>query len=268
LHNRFVYVVMSQRAGGLAVGVNLNPDKLCNFDCLYCEVNRGEAGGDAGLNPEAMATELLHTLQAVQAGRLRQVAPYSKLPPELLQLRHVALSGDGEPTLCPQFAQAVQAVVHMRALGLFPFFKIVLLTNASVLDHSPVQAGLKYFTAEDEIWAKLDAGSQAHMNRINRTKVPLDKVLANILALGRQRPVVIQTMFPAVNGEKPSEKEIEDYIGRLGDLKRQGAEISLVQIYSARRPLNRFDCRHLSLKDLSQIARQTRHATNLRVEVY
>lgn len=40
LGNRFVYAVISQRAHGLSIGINLNPNKACNFDCAYCEVNR------------------------------------------------------------------------------------------------------------------------------------------------------------------------------------------------------------------------------------
>ncbi|GIS62123.1 MAG: hypothetical protein CM1200mP2_43480 [Planctomycetaceae bacterium] len=38
--NRFVYPVLSRRSHGLSVGINLNPDKICNFDCIYCQVDR------------------------------------------------------------------------------------------------------------------------------------------------------------------------------------------------------------------------------------
>ena len=38
--NRFVYPVLSRRSKGLSLGVNLNPDKVCNFDCIYCQVDR------------------------------------------------------------------------------------------------------------------------------------------------------------------------------------------------------------------------------------
>jgi len=120
LDNRFVYTVVSARARGLSVGVNLCPDRNCNFQCVYCEVRRN---GDARqpLDVEVMAAELKKTLTYVRAGRLRERPWYRTLPDELLQLRHVALSGDGEPTLSPKFAEALQAVVHIRALGGFPF---------------------------------------------------------------------------------------------------------------------------------------------------
>src|SRR5213592_1501610 len=113
LDNRFVYTVVSPRARGLSVGVNLNPDKHCNFDCLYCEVNRAEPARETHLDVSVMVAELERTLELVRSGRLREHPYYRNLPDELLKLRHVALSGDGEPTLCPNFGEAVEAVIHL-----------------------------------------------------------------------------------------------------------------------------------------------------------
>jgi wyosine [tRNA(Phe)-imidazoG37] synthetase (radical SAM superfamily) len=250
----------------LSVGVNMNPDKNCNFSCVYCEVHRnGDPRQD--LDVEVMAVELRRTLALVRAGRLRDRAWYHSLPDELLQLRHVALSGDGEPTLSPKFAEALQAVVHVRALGGYPF-KLVLITNATGLDLPMVQQGLKSFTRSDEIWAKLDGGTQAYVNKVNRAEVPLEKVLANILLVGRQRPVVIQSLFPSFGNEEPPLEEIEQYSRRLLQLKNSGAHISLVQIYSATRPSAQSECGHLPLKSLSKIAQTVRQATGLKAEVF
>lgn len=267
LDNRFVYTVVSARARGLSVGLNLNPDKNCNFRCVYCEVHRNGEAQDQ-LDVEVMAAELRKTLGLVRAGRLRERPWYHALPDELLQLRHVALSGDGEPTLSPQFAEALQAVVHVRALGGFPFFKLVLITNATGLDLPHVQDGLKYFTRSDEIWVKLDGGTQAYLNRVNQADIPLEKVLSNILLIGRQRSIVIQSLFPAIGGEEPPLEEIEQYSRRLVELKEAGADISLVQIYSATRPSANSDCGHLPLKSLSRIAHAVRQATGLKAEVF
>ncbi len=265
--NQFVYAVVSARARGLSVGVNLSPDKVCNFNCVYCEVHRN---GDPRreLDVDLMAQELKKTLGLVRGGRLRDRPWYHGLPDELLQLRHVALSGDGEPTLSPKFADALQAVVHVRALGGYPFFKLVLITNGTGLDLPHVQQGLKYFTHSDEIWAKLDGGTQAYVNRVNRSDLPLEKVLSNILAVSRQRPVVIQSLFPAINGEEPPLEEIEQYAQRLLELREAGAEIPLVQIYSAARPSANSDCGHLPLKTLSRIASIVRQTAGLKAEVF
>jgi wyosine [tRNA(Phe)-imidazoG37] synthetase (radical SAM superfamily) len=156
----------------------------------------------------------------------------------------------------------------VRACGKFPFFKIVLITNGSWLDQPPVQLGLKCFTRQDEVWVKLDAGSQAYMNKVNRPGVTIDKVLGNILMLGRQRSIVIQSLFQMHEGEEPPEKELQLYVKRLKDLKDNGADISLVQIYSATRPPSRAPCDHLPLKSLSRIAQMVRKGSGLAAEVF
>ena len=268
LDNRFVYAVVSARARGLSVGVNMCPDKNCNFRCVYCEVHRNGAVPAEQLDVDTLAAELKKTLTYVRAGRLRERPWYRTLPDDLLQLRHVALSGDGEPTLSPQFAEALQAVVHVRALSGFPFFKLVLLTNSTGLDQPHVLHGLKHLTRSDEVWAKLDGGTQAYVNKVNRASVPLEKILSNILLLGRQRPVVIQSLFPAINGEQPPLEEIEQYARRLLELKKAGAQISLVQIYSGTRPSPNSESGHLPLKVLSRIAQTVRQATGLTTEVF
>ena len=268
LNNRFIYLVISPRARGLSIGVNMNPDKHCNFDCPYCEVNRSLPAGEQALDVDVMAAELQATLALASDGRLRELPCYRNVPDELLKLRHVTLSGDGEPTLCPNFVEAVHAVIHVRALGKYPFFKIVLITNATGLDLPQVQQALRFFTAQDEIWAKLDAGTQAYMNQVNRPDCSLEKVLANILLTARRRTVVIQSLFPLLNGQEPRAQEVEQYAQRLKELKENGAQISLVQIYSATRPTPHSECGHLPLKSLSRIAQAVRNATGLKTEVF
>jgi wyosine [tRNA(Phe)-imidazoG37] synthetase (radical SAM superfamily) len=268
LDNRYVYVVIPPRARGLSIGVNLNPDKKCNFDCAYCEVDRSMPRDPAMLDLDVVADELHRTINYINAGGLSVHPRYAGLSPDLLRPRHVALSGDGEPTLCPQFLDAVQTVAHVRAMGRVPFFKIVLITNSSRLDAPQVQDGLKLFTSEDEVWAKLEAGTQEYMQRVNGTDVPLEKILANILFVSRQRPVVIQSLFPMLDGQPPSSEEIEAFSQRLKALTQSGGHISLVQIYSATRPQAHPRCGHLTLRQLSQIAQAVRAITGLKVEVF
>jgi wyosine [tRNA(Phe)-imidazoG37] synthetase (radical SAM superfamily) len=268
LDSRFVYAVITPRANGLSLGVNMNPDQKCNFDCVYCEVERQARLRHRSLDVEAMREEFQRALTLVHSGRLRERPAYAKLPAELLKLRHVTLSGDGEPTLCPQCTEAVAAVVHTRARSQFPFFKIVLVTNATGLDLAPVQQGLDMLRREDEIWAKLDAGTQEDMDRVNRPEVSLSKVMGNLLLLGQRRPIVIQSLFPLLNGVEPTEEAIQAYAQKLQELKAGGAMIASVQIYSATRPKHNPACDHLPLKALSRIARTVRAMTGLRVEVF
>jgi wyosine [tRNA(Phe)-imidazoG37] synthetase (radical SAM superfamily) len=266
LGNRFIYAVISSRAGGLSLGVNMNPDRQCNFDCAYCEVNRRGASAEKKLLADVMAAELRRALREVESGQLRQRPGYQSLPAELLKLRHVALSGDGEPTLAPNFHEALESVVRVRALG--GFFKIVLITNGTGLDLPEVQRGLEFLTRSDEIWIKLDGGTQVFLNQVNRPDVKLEKILANILLTGRQRPVVIQSLFAAIQGDEPPAEEIKIYAQRLKELKEAGAQISLVQIYSAARPGANSEWGHLPLRVLSQIAQTVRQQTGLRAEVF
>lgn len=269
LENRFVYTVVSARAHGLSLGVNMNPDKTCNYRCIYCEVHRnGTPPEETELNVDVMAAELRRMITFIREGRLRERPWYRTLPDELLQLRHVALSGDGEPTLSPKFAAAMEAIAHVRAMCGFPFFKLVLITNCTGLHLPQVQQGLRFFTRSDEIWAKLDGGTQAYLNRVNRSETPIEKILENILLVGRQRPVIIQSLFPAIRGEEPPLEEVEAYARRLLDLKNAGADIPLVQIYSASRPSVGSESSHLPLKVLSRIARTVRQNTGLRAEVF
>lgn len=268
LENRFVYVVISPRAHGLSIGVNLTPDQRCNFNCIYCEVDREEKQEGVELDLDVVTEELHRTLNFVHAGGLAMHPRYAGLSPELLRPRHVTLSGDGEPTLCPKFLELVQTVAHVRAMSRVPFFKMVLITNASHLDQAQVQEGLNIFTAQDEIWAKLEAGTQGYFEKVNGADVPLEKVVSNILMVARQRPVIIQSLFPMLNDEPPAAEEIEAYAQRLNTLKQGGAKIPLVQIYSATRPHTHMECAHLPLRYLSQIAHTVRTVTGLKTEVY
>ena len=268
LDNRFVYVVVSARARGLAIGINMNPDRFCNFDCVYCEVNRGLPAGERRLDVGVMEEELDKTLLLVRSGKIREYPAYHGLSDELLELRHVALSGDGEPTLCPNFAEAVQGVVHVRARHPQAFFKLALITNGTGLELRHVQESLQYFTHDDEIWIKLDAGTQSYMSQVNHSEVALESVIANALLIGRQRPIVIQSLFPLVGGQEPPPEEIDEYILRLNALKMGGAQISLVQIYSATRPVAHPDCAHMPLKKISRIRQRIKAETGLKAEVF
>lgn len=264
LGNRFVYGVISQRAGGLSVGINMNPDKRCNFDCVYCEVNRTLSVGPASVPVNVMLGELEALLVHVMGDN----RPDWEGIPAGLPFREVALSGDGEPTLSPNFCEIVEAVAGLRARRHFPFFKIVLITNGTGLHLPQVRAGLEVLNPRDEIWIKLDAGTPEGLKRVNRTGISLELVLKNIRELGRKRPIVIQSLFPMVDGGGPSDEEIAAFVQRLAELREDGVQIALVQIYSAHRPAVNAGCGHLPLRTLSRIAREVREISGVPAEVF
>jgi wyosine [tRNA(Phe)-imidazoG37] synthetase (radical SAM superfamily) len=231
--NRYIYAVVSRRARGLSIGVNLNPDKVCNFDCPYCQVDRTTPGGPAAIDVSALIGELDDLLQAVQEGTLWQHPLFATAAPEHRRLVDIAFAGDGEPTTPSEFpavAQAVRELRHRRALGV----PQRLITNATMLDRPRVKAALRCF---DELWCKLDAGTESYFQKVDGTRAPFRKILDNLLATARERPIVIQSMFLTWQGAGPSEGELEAYAQRLRAIVEGGGRIDLVQIYTvARRP--------------------------------
>jgi wyosine [tRNA(Phe)-imidazoG37] synthetase (radical SAM superfamily) len=85
---------------------------------------------------------------------------------------------------------------------------------------------------DGEVWAKLDAGTEAYFKLINRTKIPFTKILRNIKMTAKSRPVVIQSLFLKVKDDGPSTDEITAYCQRLRDI----GNIKLVQVYTLARP--------------------------------
>ena len=266
LDNRFVYAVISSRARGLTVGVNMNPNQACNYDCPYCEVVRRPEMADQKLDLKALTRELIHVVALAQCGRIHELKPFSAAPRELLALKEVALSGDGEPSLVANFDEIVKEVLVVRQM--LSHFKLVVITNGSGLHRPTVQRGIERLDAGDEVWIKLDAGTEEGMRRINGPQASMETTLRNILLIAKRRPVVIQSVFCVLEDEEPREEEITAYVQRLAGLKEAGANISLVQVYSACRPPARPGCKHLPLAQLSHIARRVREETGLNAEVF
>jgi len=106
------------------------------------------------------------------------------------------------------------------------------------------------------------------MDRVNRSEVPLEKVLENACRVGRKHPIVIQSLFPLIAEQEPAEEEIDEYLHRLSDLKSGGAMISMVQIYSATRPKVYSHCSHVPLQTLAHICRRIKTETGLKAEVF
>jgi len=261
--NRYVYAVVSRRARGLSIGVNLNTDKVCNFDCPYCQVDRRTPGGPSQVDVARLAGELEALLDRVASGHIWEQKPFDTVAPALRGLADVAFSGDGEPTTPPEFpaaAEAVRGILDRRRLGI----PLRLITNATMFDRPRVRAALRFF---DELWCKLDAGSEEYFHLVDGTRLPFAKVLKNLEDVAREREVVIQSMFLRYAGAPPSEPEIEAYAGRLRDIVAAGGKIDLVQVYSVARQPSDPRCEPLARETLEGIAAKVR-ALGLAAEVF
>jgi wyosine [tRNA(Phe)-imidazoG37] synthetase (radical SAM superfamily) len=241
--NRFVYPVLSRRSGGISIGVNLNPDKICNFDCIYCQVDRTRQSETKFVAMEGLLAELRATLELVASGAIYETEKFQSVPGHLRRLNDIAFSGDGEPTTYKNFDEISQACAEVKneTAERWPTVgdvKMVLITNASMVHRPHVQRGLKILDRNNgEIWAKLEAGTEAYFQLVDRTPIPFRQILDNITAAAAVRPLVIQALFMRVNGEPPSQAELEAFCDRLNEIATAGGRLKLVQVYTvARRP--------------------------------
>lgn len=236
--NRFVYPVLSRRSRGISIGVNLNPDKICNFDCIYCQVDRTRQSETRFVEFDALVAELGEMLDFVSSGEIYQTEKFRDTPPELRRLNDMAFSGDGEPTTYKNFDELIASCANVKRSRGLDDVKMVLITNASMFHRPHVQRGLEILDANNgEIWAKLEAGTPDYFKLVDRTPIPFQQILDNIASAARVRPLVIQSLFMRVAGEPPTAAELEAFCDRLNEITAAGGRLSLVQIYTvARRP--------------------------------
>jgi wyosine [tRNA(Phe)-imidazoG37] synthetase (radical SAM superfamily) len=240
--NRFVYPVLSRRSGGISVGVNLNPDKICNFDCIYCQVDRRSQSETRFVEMGGLVDELRTTLDLVTSGLIYETPQFRTVPMPLRRLNDIAFSGDGEPTTYKNFDEIIGACAEVKREAGLDDVKMVLITNASMFHRPHVERGLEILDRNHgEIWAKLESGTEAYYQLIERTPIPFRQILDNIAAAARVRPIVIQSLFMQVNGEPPSVAELEAFCQRLNEITAASGQLRLVQIYTiARRPAESF----------------------------
>ena len=230
-----VYPVLSRRAGGVSVGINLNPNNACNWHCVYCQVPDLVRGRPPAIDLDLLERELrgfLHDL--VHGDWLQRFAPEGARV-----IRDIAFSGNGEPTAADEFAAAVGLVAGLReefglASGASPA-ALRLISNGSLLGRTQVQQGLRRLAeAGGEVWFKLDAGTGAAFERINGVRLDPARVVRNLVLCAGLCPTWVQTCLFRWDGAAPSEAELTAYL----DLLRQaGVErLAGVLLYGLARP--------------------------------
>ncbi len=257
--NRYVYAVLSRRAGGVSIGINLNPDKVCNFDCVYCQVDRRLPGAEGRVDLTILEQEVRDILIKTKSGTLFTQAPFSGVEKRFQIVTDIAFSGDGEPTTCPQFDHAVEMVIDAKKKAGLPELKLLLITNASMFHRAKVKRALSLLDQnQGEIWAKLDAGTEPYYKRIDATTIPFKRILDNLLDAARRRPIVIQSLFARLYGNPPDRGEIEAYCDRLKEITSNGGMIKLVQIHTVARAPAQPYVTALSDREVDAIAARVR----------
>lgn len=267
--NKFVYPVLSRRSHGISLGVNLNPDKVCNFDCIYCQVDRRSEAETRFVETDRLLAELDDAMTLVTSGELYDDPPFDQVPERLRRLNDIAFSGDGEPTTFRNFDEIVAGVAELKERHGLSETKLVLITNASMLHRPAVERGLAILDAhQGEVWAKLEAGTDAYFQLVERTKIPFRQVLDNILQAARARPLVIQSLFMRIDGEPPPPAEIAAFCDRLNEIVHGGGQIRLVQVYTVARPPAESFVASLSDAEVDGIVETVRARTGLAAEAF
>ena len=266
--NAYVYPVVSRRSKGLSVGVNLNPDKVCNFDCPYCQVDRTVPAEVTEVELPRLERELDSLLALAASGRLWATPPFDTTAAGLRRVNDVAFAGDGEPTAYAGFGEAVAMAGRLLAKHGLGDVKPIVLTNATLLHRAAVKDALAQLDAlGGEIWAKLDAGTEPFFRFVDGTSFPFRRILDNLRDAARVRPLVVQSMWHRWDGEPPPEAELDAWAERLAWIRGEGGTLKLVQVYSvARRPASD-RVQHLEHDALEAIAARVR-ALDVPVEVF
>lgn len=253
---RYVYPVISRRAGGVSVGINLNPNNACNWRCIYCQVPDLTRGAAPPIDLEWLERELREFLHELLHGDFMD----QRVPPEARRINDIALSGNGEPTSAAEFLQVIELVAKLkRELALPPEIKLVLITNGSLLHQENVQQGVRLLAQHNGcVWFKLDRASKAGMLEINGTVSSMDKVRQNLLLSISLCPTWLQTCWFALDGQPPSQQDEEDYLNFLRELnadnvRQDSGMLQGVLLYSLARPSLQLEAPRLAALTVQQL---------------
>jgi len=229
----YIYPVVSRRAHGVSIGINLNTNDACNWRCVYCQVPGLQRGSAPPVDLALLEQELSRLLEDVLRGDFMA----TRVPESSRRLNDIALSGNGEPTSAREFAEVIDVIGRVLAdFELVGRIKLVLITNGSLVHQRGVQQGLAKMAAlNGEVWFKLDRASAAGIRAVNSTRTSMDKLLQNLRIAAKLCPTWIQSCLFALDGSPPAEEELQAYLGCLANLKRDGVPLRGVLLYGVAR---------------------------------
>ncbi len=248
----YVYPVISRRAGGVSVGINLNPNNACNWRCLYCQVPNLSLGSAPPVDLPLLEQELRGFLHELLHGDFM----VSRVPEGMRRINDIALSGNGEPTSAAEFAEVIALVGKLKTEFGLAEQKLVLITNGSLIHRDNVQQGLRRMAeCNGAVWFKLDRASEAGMLAINDTRTTLPKVRENLSTAISLCPTWLQTCWFACDGNAPAAEDEDAYLDFLSGLLHDGIRPQGVLLYGLARPSLQPEAARLSALSLAHLER-------------
>ncbi|MDZ7737078.1 MAG: radical SAM protein [Gammaproteobacteria bacterium] len=256
----YIYPVISRRAGGLSIGINLNTNNACNWRCVYCQVPNLQRGTAPAVNLELLHDELLGFLTDLADGSYFEKAG---VPAEYHQIRDIAISGNGEATSAAGFAQVVDIIGQVRsAAGIDDTVKTVLITNGSLVQRQSVRAGIAYLSRlNGEIWFKLDAATHQELKRLNGTHLSPGRVFSNLKLTATLCMTWIQTCAFALDGAPAADRAA--YLDFIRRIVHERIPVAGVHLYGLARPSMQEEAGRLSAlppECLQEFAEAIEHA--------
>lgn len=229
----YIYPVVSRRAGGVSVGINLNPNNACNWRCIYCQVPELKRGAAPVIDLIKLEKELYTFLREILYGSFMQ----EQVTPSARRIRDISLSGNGEPTSAKEFEQVIDLIGKVKYdFDSLKELKLVLITNGSLIDRSNVQAGLRRLAKlNGEVWFKLDSVTREGRQHINNTRMSSRRLRNNLQLAASLCPTWLQTCVFKTDGKPPTKIETSAYLEFIEKLLREGVPLKGVLLYGLAR---------------------------------
>ena len=228
---KYIYSVISRRAGGLSIGVNLNVNNACNWQCIYCEIPNLTRGSPPPIELDVLEDELRFFLHEIIHGDFME----KNVAIEDRHLKDIAFSGNGEPTSAEEFPQVILIVKKiLEEFNLLHKIKIRLITNGSLMHKESVLEGIQVLAKMNgEVWFKVDAALEENSKVINQINIKPQQAIDRLKRCSEICPTFVQTCIFTIDNKEPNNKEIDAYIKLIDSAKKS---IKGVHLYGIARP--------------------------------
>ena len=266
---KYIYPVMSRRAGGLSIGINFNTNNACNWRCIYCQVPDLVRGSAPELDLPLLEMELSSFLDDVVNGSFYD---RFEVPQTNRVIKDIAISGNGEPTSVEGFEKAISLIGEtiLKAEIKEPH-QLVLITNGSLIHREQVQRGLDLLRKyHGQVWFKLDSVTQIARKLINNAAISQESHLENLLNSAKLCPTWLQTCLLSIDGQSFDTNEQNAYLEMLAVVLEK-VKLQGVMLYTLARPSMQPEAGQLgrlSEQQLNEFAQAIRHlGVEVRVNV-